>query len=346
MAAMCAFPGARPVVNLLFVASLLSSVQPVTAEVYPLIIKGKVTMPDGSPPPFTVGIERVCSDAQGSAPGPITDKKGEYLWRMDVDPMRTRSCVIHATHAGYTSSSIDISALNGYNNTTTTLDTIVLSGRTADPYAIISSDSGLPSRASSPWKAAMKALDTSNFAEAATQMQAAVQAAPKFAIGWHALGVVQEKLQKTAEARDAYEHAIEADPKMLQAYVALTRLCLKTKDWQGAAKTADALIKADSKKTYTEIYLHQAVARYGLKDLDGAAASAQEAVQRKVPRAEYVLGRVLEAKGDAAGAREHISKYLELDKNTPDAELIRSQLQNVGKPDAARPEAELLELLF
>jgi tetratricopeptide (TPR) repeat protein len=190
----------------------------------------------------------------------------------------------------------------------------------------------------------MKALDSSNFPEAAAQMQAAVAAAPKFAVGWHALGVVQEKQQKLAEARDAYEHAVEADPKMFQAYVTLARLCLKTKDWQGAAKAADALIKADSKKTIPEIYLHQAVARYGLKDLDGAAASAQEAIQRKVTRAEYVLGRTLEAKGDAAGAREHITKYLEQDKATPDAELIRTHLQNMGKADSAGPEPEL-ELL-
>ena len=59
-------------------------------------------MPDGSPPPFTAGIERICSDAAGSAPGPITDKKGEYLWRMDVDPLRSRACFIRATHPGYT----------------------------------------------------------------------------------------------------------------------------------------------------------------------------------------------------------------------------------------------------
>jgi Tfp pilus assembly protein PilF len=341
-----AFPGARPVVFVLFGVSLLCSVPPASAETYPLIIKGKVTMPDGSPPPFTVGIERVCSDLQGSAPGPITDKKGEYLWRMNVDPLATRSCVIRATHAGYTSTSIDVSGLNGYTNTTTTLDTIVISNRAADPYAITSSDSNVPSKASSSWKAAMKALDNRDYPESVSQMQAAVAAAPKFAIGWHALGVVFDRQQqKPAEARDAYEHAIEADPKMLPPYIALARLCLKTKDWQGAAKTADALIKVDSKKTVTEIYLHQAVARYGMKDYDGATASAQEAIQRKVLRAEYVLGRILEAKGDAAGAREHISKYLELDKNTPDAALIRAHLENIGKAPAA-PEPELLELPF
>jgi len=335
---------ARVFLGICLAATVVGVIQPAAAENYPLIIKGKVTMPDGSPPPFTVGIERICSDAIGSAPGPITDKKGEYLWRMDVDPLRSRACFLRATHAGYTSTTIDISALNGYTNTVTTLDTLVISGGSSDPYAIVSKDSNVPSRAGTPWKAAMKALDTGNYPEAATQMQAAVAAAPKFAVGWHALGVVQERLDKRAEARTAYEHAIEADPKMFSPYLTLARLCLKTKDWQCAATTSDALIKADSKKTIPEVYLHLAVARYGLKDMDGASASAQEAVQRKIVRAEYVLGRILEAKGDAAGAREHMTKYLDMDKNAPDADLIRTHLQNVGKADAggAEPELEVL----
>jgi Tetratricopeptide repeat len=342
MVAMHAVRSACPVVSFLFVASIVSSVQPVAAEVYPLIVKGKVTMSDGSPPPFTVGIERVCSDFQGSAPGPTTDKKGEYLWRMDVDPLRSRACFIRATHSGYVSTTIDISALNGYTNTTTTLEPLVITGHVSDPYSIITSESGIPSKVGKQWKEAMKAIDARDMPGAAAQLQAAVAASPKFAVGWHALGVVEENQQKFAEARDAYEHAIQADPKMFAAYVTLARVSLKAKDWATAAKAADDLIKVDNKKTFTEIYLHQAVARYQLKDLDGAAASAQEASKLKIARAEYVLGRILEAKGDAAGAREHMSKYLEMDKNAPDADAIRMHIQNIGKPDPAEPELEVL----
>ena len=109
MLAMRAFLGTCLAASLLF----SFSVQPVSAEVYPLIIKGKVTMSDGSPPPFTVGIERICTDLQGSAPGPTTNKQGEYLWRMNVDPQNTRSCILRATHTGFVSTSIDISGLNG-----------------------------------------------------------------------------------------------------------------------------------------------------------------------------------------------------------------------------------------
>jgi len=338
MLAMRAFLGTCLAASLLF----SFSVQPVSAEVYPLIIKGKVTMSDGSPPPFTVGIERICTDLQGSAPGPTTNKQGEYLWRMNVDPQNTRSCILRATHTGFVSTSIDISGLNGYTDTVKTLEPLVLTGHTADPYAIITSESGIPSKAQTPWKAAMKALDNRNLPEAASQLQAAVNGSPKFAVGWHALGVIQENEQDLTAARDSYQHAIDADPKMFAAYVTLTRASLKAKDWTGAGKTADALIKVDTKKTFAEIYLHQAVARYQLKDLDGATASVQDAIKLKVPRAEYVLGRILEAKGDAAGAREHMSKYLDAEKNAPDADAIRKHIEMIGKPDPDEPELERL----
>jgi hypothetical protein len=325
------------------VASLFFSAHPATAEVYNVIIKGKVTMADGSPPPFTVSIERVCTDLQGSAPGPLANKKGEYTWRMDVDPLNSRKCVIRASHPGYTSTSIDISALDGATSSVINMDTLVVFSATANPSTIVTGDAGVPSKAGPAWKAAMKAVDARNLPEAAVQLNAAVAAAPKFAIGWHALGVVQENSGKPAEARDAYQHAIEADPKMFAAYVLLARASLRAKDWDGAAKTADTLIKIDSKKTYPEIFLHQAVARYQLKDLDGAAASAQEAIKLKLPRAEYVLGRILEAKGDAAGAREHMSKYLDQDKSTPDADAIRKHIQSIGQLSVGgEPDLELL----
>jgi hypothetical protein len=333
----------RVILGTCLVASLFFAVHPAIAEVYPVILKGKVTMSDGSPPPFTATVERVCTDIQGSAPGPLTNKKGEYTWRMDVDPLNSRKCALRASHPGYQSTSIDISSLDGATSSVVNMDALVLISAAPNPYTIVTGDSGVPGKAGPGWKAAMKAVDERNLPEAAVQLTAAVAAAPKFAIGWHALGVVQENMGKMTEARDSYQHAIEADPKMFAAYVLLTRASLRSKDWAGAAKTADSLIKVDPKKNFTEIYLHQAVARYQLKDLDGAAASAEEAIQHRIPRAEYVLGRILEAKGDAAGAREHMTKYLQQDKDTPDADAIRKHIENIGKLSVgSEPDLELL----
>jgi tetratricopeptide (TPR) repeat protein len=330
--------------------SLVVGIKPTHGENYPLIIKGKVTMPDGSPPPITVAIERICSDQSGDRPGPLTNKQGEYLWNMEVDPMRTRACYLRATHAGYISSSIDISALDGYLSRTVTLDPIIISAQAADPYAIRSTSDEVPSRASASWKAALNALDAKNYPEAKRQFEASVQAAPKFALGWHALGVILDYQNMQKEAREAFENAVKLDPKLLRAYVTLVRLCIKTKDWESAVKTADALIKADKKRIWPEVHLHRAVALYGLKDLEGAAESVREAIRLdsrfENPRAEYVLGRILEAKGDLDGARQHMSKYLDVDKKAPDAERIQNHLHNLGDPKALQTEGAEPELEY
>jgi Tfp pilus assembly protein PilF len=334
----------RPVRFALILASVICSFHPLFATVYPIIVKGKVTMEDGSPPPFTAGIERICSDVAGTAPGPTTNKKGEYLWRMDVDPLAVRSCLLRATQKGYVSTTIDISALDT-TKTVTELPPLVLSAPGSDPSAIDVSSDSIPSRASSSFTAGMKALDKPDYAEAASQLQKAVNASPKFAQGWHALGAVDERLDKSADARSAYEHAIEADPKFFKPYVMLARVCIKTGDWACASKTSEALIKAEKKAQYPEIYIHLAVARYQQKDLAGAEMSIQEAIRldpgHKRPRAEYVMGRILEAKGDLDGARQHMTKYLELEQAPLDVDRVKAHLDNLGKPEAAAVDPQL-----
>jgi Tfp pilus assembly protein PilF len=330
------------------VVALCCPVRKAMADTYPVILMGKVTLDDGSTPPFTVSIERICSDQAGDKPGPLTNKKGEWVWRLEIDAFASRSCIFRASHAGYTSSTVDGSNLNlTSHDTTLTLPTLVLTGTSADPYSIHVSGDNMPGKAKGPFEKAMKAIDAHNLEEAKRKLEAAVAGAPKFAEGWQALGLVNDKMDKLPAARDAYTHAIEADPKLLPPYVTLARLCIRTKDWDCAAKTAGNFIKVDPKKTYPEIYLHRAVALYEMKDLAGAEESAQEAIRldtkHKKPRAEYVLGRILEAKGDIAAAREHMSKYLELEATAPDAEVVQGHMLGLGKPaGGAEPVLEPL----
>src|SRR5277367_3107383 len=209
-------------------ASAVLLVQAAIADEYPVILHGKVMMEDGSAPPVQVAIERICSDQRGSMPGVLTDKKGEFIWRMNIDPLETRSCVIRATHAGYTSSSVPVS---GVDTTHTTLDLppITVHNSVAEPDVIYFPENGLPGKAKPDFTAARKALDNRDTTGAASHLEAVVAAAPKFAPAWHGLGVVDENLQKSAEAQVAFEHAIAADPKLLPPYVMLARLCIKTK---------------------------------------------------------------------------------------------------------------------
>ncbi|MGB6942606.1 MAG: tetratricopeptide repeat protein [Bryobacteraceae bacterium] len=333
----------------IFLGVLLASVsvfiQSAAADTYSIILHGKVVMEDGSVPPV-VAIERVCSDAYGSAPGPITNKKGEYIWRMDIDPLEARNCVLRATHTGFSSSVVEVSGIDTIH-TTFQLPPITIYPSVADPYTLNVSETGISGRAKGDWKAAIKAMDAQNLPDVASHLEAVVAASPKAWQAWHGLGVIDERLNKLPEARAAYEHAIEDDPKMLQPRLTLARLCIKTKDWNCAATAAEGLIKEDSKHPYPEIYLHLAVARYELKDLDGAQKSVEEAIhldpQMKRPRAEYVLGRILEAKGDVAGAKEHMTKYLQLEPAPADIDLVRAHIDDLGKPArGVDPDLEVL----
>lgn len=331
----------RRVFLAVLLVSFCSLVASALADEYPVILYGKVTMDNGSPPPVIVGIERVCSDVRGSMPGVLTDKKGEFIWRMNIDPLETRNCTLRATHEGYTSTEVEVSGVDT-THTTLKLPPIVIRQAGGDPYVLHFSDNNIALRARGDWKAALKALDDQNIPEVAKHLEAVTEASPKAWQAWHGLGVVDEKLDKLSEARAAYEHAIAAEPKMLTPYVTLARLCIKTMDWNCAQKTSEALIKADSKHVYSEIYLHQAVARYELKDLSGAEESAQEAVAKaKIPRTEYVLGRILEAKGDMAGAKEHYAKYLQMEPAPKDVDLVKAHIDGVGKQGMPDPALEV-----
>lgn len=323
-------------------AGFLCSIQTASAEDKPLILTGKVQMEDGSPPPKPVLIQKVCSD-MGSAPGPLTDKKGNWLWRIQVDPMRTRVCRIEASSQGYESTSVDISAFNAFNSTSKEVPPLILFPSAPNPMTIVMGENGVPGKSLNSWRAAMKAIQAGSLAEAESQLQAVVNASPKFAQGWHTLAIISSNNQKGPQAKEAWERAIEADPKMLQPYVGLARLCVKIKDWQCTEAASDKLLKLDKKNTFPEIYIHQAVARYGAKDLDGALSAAENAVKldRVHKRSEYILGRILEAKGDIAGAKEHMTKYVQSDPNAADIELVKKHLELIGTPAAAGAEPGL-----
>jgi len=316
------------------ISGLLLSILPAAAN--SLLMRGKVVMEDGSAPNRSIGVERFCNDT-GAQREAQTDKKGNYLWPMEIDPLNSRACVLRAAFVGYESTVIDISAFNW--SADPNLPPLVLRRREAgssNQDANIFSEDGIPLAARNAWNNAQKLVQKKNWPAAERELRTAVRLAPKFTRGWNALGLVCSNENKPAEARDAFERVAELDPKSLDALLDVARESIAAKDWTNAEKSAAALIKADTKQRYPEIYLHQATARFYLKDRDGAEASARTGIRldrrREAPRIEYVLGVILEAKGDYAGAREHLAQYLALDAKTTDAADVRARMENLGKP--------------
>lgn len=310
-----------------------------------IIMEGRVVMPDGSAPPKIVGLERICSDINGSTPGPITDKKGHYTWTLQLNPATERACYMRATLSGFSSTQIDFGDLKLEDFTAGTkrkqMPDLVLSPRDGgdSKNIVLVNPSDAPGKSQAPYKLAIKALDAGDMQEGIKQLQAAVQANPKFTDGWNILGGLFERQSNYMAAKDALQHSLENNPKQPAAYLRLARLSNKLGDWDGAAKDEDALLALE-KRLYPEIYLHQAITRFEKKDLAGAEESlktlATMDTAHRYPRSEYVLGRIDLAKGDMPGAKEHIANYVKLDPSAQDLPQIQAQIETIASPEASK----------
>jgi Flp pilus assembly protein TadD len=338
-------------VGLVMIASRASlHAQEILQDVQTIIMEGNVVMPDGTPPPKSVGIERVCSDSNGDAPGPTTDKKGHYTWTQKLAPDVQRSCYMQATLTGFASTRFDLGSMKLADFTAGTnrlhIPDLVLSPKDsgeANNVALVN-PSVVPGKARDAYKLASKALDAENVEEGMRQLKIVVAAAPKFADGWSNLGSVYERQRMLMDAKDALQHAIEADPKAPAPYLRLARVANKLGDWDTAAKSEDSLLAID-KRFYPEIYLHQAITRFEKKDLAGAQESIKTLQgmdpAHKQVRAEYVLGRIALAKGDLPAAKEHIANYIQLDAAAPDISKIQALLQSLGAGTASQTDLPL-----
>jgi len=327
--------------NLVAILLCLESLQ--GADVF---LHGKVALDDGSPP-GRVGIEKVCTDSNGALPVANTNAKGEFTLKITIEEANlvsfNRSCVLRASLKGYRSTTIEFSDWRLFQDPNLTPITLVK--LSTNPTVDVFNDTRVPARAFRAWTKAGKAAQANHWSEAERDLRAALQADPRFAQGWHALGAVLKNQQKLDDARDAERRAVELNPKLLPAYLMLARYDVEAKDWPGAQQAAAALLQIDTKHRYLEAYIHQAIARFQLKDAAAAEASIQEAIRldrkRDFPRAEYILGMILESRRDLDGARQHMRKYLDLEPKASDAADVRSRLAKVGSAPVTEIAAEM-----
>ena len=333
-----AFPG---------VLYLMLLLRPAVADM--VVIRGKVVMEDGSPPGRSVVILRTCQGMDHTlVEGTASAKTGEYFVRLDVNDFGDvfsggfagagmLPCVLEAVMPGYTSTKLDLTDRHITMNPR--FPNLVLTRATPGSSPVLSTDVSVPRAAGKPWALAIKHIDAHDWASAEASLRAVVEAAPKFAPAWVALGNVCQFQLKAAEAKGAFERAIALDPKTLPTYLALASAESKLKDWEAASKTCETLMRADAKHTFLEAYLLDAVARYQLRDFDGALARLKELAQldkhQDFPRAEYIEGLVYEARHELDTASARMRAYLDQHPHAKDYNEVSQRLANLGKQDLA-----------
>jgi Flp pilus assembly protein TadD len=332
-------------------------------------VSGKVMLDDGTPPPESVVIERVCNGSM--RPEGYTDSKGRFSFqlgqngavmadassdRMDdarfgmgsssSSNSRTSSggfsqangpnlmgCELRAALPGFRSDTVNLYGKRALDNPD--VGTIVLHrlGK-VDGFTFSGTSAYAPKDAKKAFDKGKDLSKKHKWEDAEKEFMRAVDIYPKYAAGWYELGLAYQQQEKIKEAKEAYVESLKADGKFVSPYAQLTRLASFEGKWQDAADYSDKLLKLNPYFS-ADTYFYNSVAYFNLKKLDVAEERANEALkmdtQHHNPKINQLLAVILERKQDYSGAAENLRSYLKFAPEAKDADKVKQQLAEVEK---------------
>ena len=327
-------------------------------------------MYDGTEPPESVVVERVCSGRSGRPEG-YTDSKGHFSFNlgqnlammadastdtfsgfgqqrgqssmsgsdmgggMNNSPSESSlwDCELRARLTGFRSSTVSLAGRR-------TMDSPEVGAIVLYPLAGIQGSTMSATSARAPKdakKAYEKGLDDvkkKKADQAEADFRKAVELYPKYAVAWMELGKSLEDRQHPAEAQEAYASALAADSKFVYPYERLYQIAVRAQDWKGVLENTNQLLRLDPYE-FLGAYYYNSVAHLQLKEYDEAEKMAREAIQRDrqqaLPRSHYLLGMILAQKQDWTAAADSLRTYLKVAPNSTDKAQVEKVLGQIGQ---------------
>lgn len=346
-------------------------------ETRPIFLSGKVMMDDGTPPPESVVIERVCNGQ--ARPEAYTDSKGRFSFQVGqntnvmadasvgsaMDPMGTygsqqqqqsgafgrgrgvserdlTSCDLRASLPGFRSDLVNLAGRRMMDNPD--VGTIILRRMGNVQGTTISATTiQAPKDAKKAFEKGADAVKKKKFEEAQKQFEKAVELYPKYAVAWFELGMLHQQRKQVEPAKKAYGEALAADAKYVKPYLQLALISVQEQKWQEVADTTGRVLKLNP-FDFPSAFFYHSVANFNLKNFDAAEKSAREALkldsQHRIPKTEHLLGIILANKQDYTGAAEHMKSYLQQAPEASDVELVKKQLADIERLLGARSVAQ------
>lgn len=157
-------------------------------------------------------------------------------------------------------------------------------------------------------------------------LKRAVEVDPTLDQAYTAMGQVLLVKKSFKEAAQAVEPVLARNPQNLEALTIRFEALKAAGDKAGATAAQEAMKAAQASMNPDELF-KQGVALYNANNMVDAVAAFQMAltVNPKHAKSHYMLGLAY-AGTDAAKAKEHLTKFLELAPNDPDAAQAREML--------------------
>lgn len=336
--------------------------QPVKPPPTPIFISGAVILPDGTEPPERAVIERLCSNNNVRFEG-YTDSKGHFGIQlgqnqqlipdasstMFVEPTQgfgqgTRAgasvsnadpyfdCELRARLAGYTSSTILLAGRRPMDNPD--VGRIVLYPISQiEGKALSATSANAPKEARKAFDKGVSEAKKKKFEQAEKELRRAVELHPKYAEAWLELGKTYAARKQSAEARDAFSHAIAADPAYVYPYEQLYIIEFEQAQWQELADTTERLLRLNPYE-FPGAYYFNGVAHYQLRNWDVAEKSLQQAIQvdfrNMNPKTHYVMGLVMVQKKNYEQATQSLTTFASIAPNDPQVPRARAIIEQIA----------------
>jgi len=333
----------------------------------PVFLYGRVMVDGGAPPSDSVAIESVCNGT--SRTEAYTDGEGRFSFRLgernnDIaqdasagsggmarlsSPGVAGSSGGNARAGGRALADCELRArMPGYES-----ETVRLAGRFPDQSDVgviflhrLGAAEGLlvstislaaPKDAQKALRKGREALAGGKSEDARKDLEKATRIYPNYAVAWFELGRLQLAQREAPAAQSSFEAAIRVDARFQPPYLALAVLQAGAQEWPRVEQTTARAIALDPYGS-PRMYFYNALARYYGHDLEGAEKSVSEAERldrnRDIVPAWKLLGSILAARRDFAGAAEQYRTYLALAPHASDATQIRAQLDRMERLSA------------
>ena len=172
----------------------------------------------------------------------------------------------------------------------------------------------------------------SKFDEALPRFQKAAELYPRYAEALNAVGAVRRAQNRPAEAREAFEQAIAADPNWIEAYLSLCSLLMDERKMQQLLEASNKVVKLDP--SLATGYFFQSVAHFWQGRLDEAEKSALEAERNergRIPQIQLMLARIYQNRGNRAQYARHLRSYLVENPKAANARQLRAELAQLDR---------------
>ena len=318
----------------------------------PLYLSGKVTLPDGSPPPEPAIVYLYCPS--GRQPQAYTNDKGQFNFpvggaqhRRVIDASRTgpsapvgasgpdrsfvdlTQCELRAYLPGYTSSKINLGRRSVFE--ATEVGTLILTPASKGHGTLISLNTlAAPRNARKAYEKAQQELTKQkpNLKKVLKLLQKAVKAYPEFAAAWNLIGETRIRTGDLEGARNALQKAAQADSKFATPLVTLALMALEQRNMKEAARLADQAVELVP--NLAEAHYYRALAYWSLNQPELAEESvrAVEAAGEtsRYPRLHFILGNIYAQRGDVRAAAGEFERFIELESDSRAAKAARQQL--------------------